>query len=252
MLTIEEIITQKPHLADPLRFYEKSVRFNDAVHGYVHPMQPVRNAYSPGSVEAIVHQFQNIFELPEGSLTPLQQALELGEIDFTRMPFLEVPAFSLPYPEDDLTMLLFLLARPYFRGLREQNPRDGVAWKDGVCPVCKARPVIVSMASGNQRQLLCSFCGTPGSADATGCAICFSSDPAKLHHYTFEEEHGFTVHACDACRSYVKAIDNALLGSATPDLADLMSLPLDIVVQGKGYKRLAPNAVGMVRMSSNG
>jgi formate dehydrogenase maturation protein FdhE len=38
----------------------------------------------------------------------------------------------------------------------------------------------------------------------------------------------------------------------TPDLADLISLPLDIVVQEKGYKRPSPNAIGMVRMSGRG
>jgi len=38
----------------------------------------------------------------------------------------------------------------------------------------------------------------------------------------------------------------------TSDLADLISLPLDIVIQEKGYKRSSPNPIGMVKMSSSG
>jgi formate dehydrogenase maturation protein FdhE len=33
------------------------------------------------------------------------------------------------------------------------------------------------------------------------------------------------------------------------DNLDILSLPLDIVVQEKGYKRLSPNPVGMMRMT---
>jgi formate dehydrogenase maturation protein FdhE len=38
----------------------------------------------------------------------------------------------------------------------------------------------------------------------------------------------------------------------SPDLADLMSLPLDIVMQQKGFKRRSPNPLGMVNMSAAG
>jgi FdhE protein len=73
-----------------------------------------------------------------------------------------------------------------------------------------------------------------------------------LDTIVFENEVGFRVRACNACRSYGKIVDWELLCRMTPDLADLISLPLDIVVQEKGYKRPSPNAIGMVRMSASG
>ncbi len=145
---IEEIIAKKPHLEDPLRFYEKSIRFTDAVRALGMPSRPGLNAYPPEFVGRIVERFLSVFDLPEGSLSPLKQALELGEIDFKRLPLLEVPAFSLPYAEDDLTMLLFLLSRPYFLGMHDVLAHDDRLWEEGRCPVCRARPSLSSHLPG--------------------------------------------------------------------------------------------------------
>jgi FdhE protein len=73
-----------------------------------------------------------------------------------------------------------------------------------------------------------------------------------LKTFFVKKEKGLTVRACDMCKSYVKVVDGGLLNRVTPDLADLMSLPLDIMVQEKGYKRPSPNPIGMVRMSASG
>lgn len=90
---IEEIIAKRPHLEDTLRFYERSIQFADEVKALGMPSRPGLNAYPPEFIGRIIERFLSLFELPEGSLSPLQQALELGEIDFTRLPLLEVPAF---------------------------------------------------------------------------------------------------------------------------------------------------------------
>jgi formate dehydrogenase maturation protein FdhE len=42
------------------------------------------------------------------------------------------------------------------------------------------------------------------------------------------------------------------LSRYSPDLADLVSLPLDMVIQQKGYKRRSPNPLGMMNMSTKG
>ncbi len=249
---IKELIAKKPHLEDPLRFYEKSIQFMDEVRALGVPSKPGLNAYPSVFIGPIVERFLSVFDLPEGSLSPLKQALELGEIDFTRLPLLEVPAFSLPYSEDDLTMLLFLLSRPYFFGRHHVLPNDDRLWEEGKCPVCNARPSLSSITPEGRQQLYCSFCGTKGQYDAIGCPVCHNQDLARLDTIVFENEAGFRVRACNACSSYVKIVDRELLGRMTSDLADLISLPLDIVIQEKGYKRSSPNAIGMVRMSGSG
>jgi len=248
---IEEIIAKKPHLEGPLRFYEKSIQFADAVKALGMPSRPGLNAYPPEFIGRIVERFLSVIDLPEGSLSPLKQALELGQIDFKRVPLLEVPAFSLPYPEDDLMMLLFLLSRPYFLVMHDVLQRDGVPWEEGRCPVCSARPSLLT-GSPDGLQQHCSFCGTMGRYDSVGCPVCHNKDTALLNTFIVRKEKGFTVRACDLCKAYVKIVDEKQLGRMTPDLVDLMSLPLDIVVQEKGYKRPSPNPVGMVRMSASG
>jgi len=60
-----------------------------------------------------------------------------------------------------------------------------------------------------------------------------------------KKEDGFAARTCNACKAYVKIVDENLLGRMTPDIADLMSLPLDMVVQKHGFKRHAPNPIGM-------
>ena len=250
--TIEELTAKKPQLREPLRFYEKTIQFADAVRELGFSIRLDQKAYPPRLTGPIIERFLSVFDLPAGSLSPLIQALDLGEIDFTRLPLLEVPAFSLPYPEDDLTALLFLLSRPYFLGRHDVLQRDNCFWEKGVCPVCSARPSLMTVPREGRRQLFCSFCGTKGPFDSQGCPLCLNADGERLTTFLSEEEEGVAVLACDSCKGYVKTADEKIFARMTPALLDLVSLPLDIRVQQKGYKRLSPNPLGMVRMSANG
>ena len=252
MDVIEDLIKKKPHLDAPLRFYERSIHFAESMKGLGMPSTRDMNAYPPRYAGQIVDRFMSAFDLPEGSMSPLRQALELGEIDFKRLPLGEVPAFSLPYPEDDLTMLLFLLSKPFFSGLYDGAGGDGRDWEEGRCPVCSGRSTLVSVARGNARRFHCPFCGTAGRGGHAGCPVCLTEEPAQLKLLAFEGEEGFSVQTCGVCRSYVKLVEQDLLAGMGSDLADLISLPLDIVVQEKGFKRPSPNPLGMVRMSGKG
>jgi FdhE protein len=249
---IEELIVRKPHLADPLRFYQKSVRFMDAVKEIAGSVSPEQTAYPPEIVARIVDIFSSMLELPEGTLSPLKQALELREIDFTRLPLREVPVFSLPYSEDDLTMILFLVSRPFFFALREACNLTNGSWEEGKCPVCSAQPSLSSLTQDGKRRLYCSFCGTTGQASRTQCPVCGTHESSKLSIVSFTGEEGFSVQTCDACKSYVKNVDPELFSRFNPDLVDLMSLPLDMVIQQKGYSRRSPNPIGMINMNVTG
>ena len=249
---IDELISLKPYLSDPLRFYERAVRFYDGIHGADLPVYNGTTIYPQGRIPAIIERFTDVINLPQGSLLPLQQALELGELDITRLPRCEVPAFTLPYAEDDLIMLLYLIGRPYFRGLRERNRCDDQLWTKGTCPVCESRPVISSLGPDGRRTVYCSFCGTTGYIPRESCPACLSTDSDRLEIMTYQGEDGYSLQVCETCRSYGKIVEEERLASLTPDLADLISLPLDILVQQQGYSRRAPNPIGMLRMSANG
>jgi FdhE protein len=249
---IEDIIRQKPYLADTLRFYEKALQFLETMRENPVKAGPHQNAYAPELVGRIFERFSSFIELPEGSLDPLKQAMELGEIDFMRLPLGEVPAFSLPYAEDDLSMLLFLLSKPYFIALKESRSQDEQTWEKGRCPVCRAQPAVSWIGDNGRRRVSCSYCGTTGYVDRTGCPVCQAVDASKQNIIVFEREEGFKINTCDLCRSYVKTLDAGMIQRLTPELADLVSLPLDIVVQEKGYVRRSPNPVGIRKISTRG
>lgn len=252
-LNIEALIQKKPHLEGPFRLYGKILEFTKAARELFVPMDAgpgaiALKAYPPDSVEPILRHFASIIGMPDDSLTPLQQALELEEIDFTRLPFHEVPAFSLPYPEEDLGTLLFILSKPYFLSLKDASGLHPGTWKEGRCPVCHAKPSLSSLDQEQARRLSCSFCAMTGEFDRIRCPLCLNSDISRMNMVTFDGEEGFSIYTCDACGSYLKSVEAGMLAGMTPDIADLLSLPMDIVMQEKGYVRHSPNPIGLVRM----
>ena len=249
---IEDIIREKPHLTDPFRFYEKAVKFTESIRNLHLPTLPEMNSYPRESIDRIFEIFSVSFDLSEGNLLPLKRAMELGEIDFKRLPLSETSAFSLPYSEDDLTMLLFLISKPYFLGLQDMCRGGERIWEEGRCPVCNAQPSLSWVGEDGRRQISCSFCAADGYYDRTGCVICQNNDGPKQNVFLFEGEEGFRVNTCDACKSYVKTIEGGLFFRTGADVADLMSLPLDIVVQEKGFQRRSPNPIGMRKLSAHG
>lgn len=252
-LSIEEIIKERPHLKDPFRMYEKVLRYI----GEVRHLMPLmigetglldRKAYRAETIAPLFTHFLPIFDLPEGSLSPLKEAMEVGDVDFTRLPLREVPAFSLPYPEEELVMLLYLLSKPYFLWLRNSFPMDNLLWEEGRCPVCSAQPVLSSMKKEGRRQVFCSFCGTVGYSWHLGCPACLNKDTFTVDVLNSEGEEGFRIDACVDCGSYLKTVDAGMLATMTPDIVDLISLPQDFAAQDKKYVRLSPNPLGMMRM----
>lgn len=250
---IQKLIEQRPHLKDPFEFYAKWQRFQheaDAIMptNRTNLVPTESRAYPQNSAGPVLRSFAAAFNLQERSLAPLEQALRDGALDFMRLPLGELPALSPAPAEAELATILFLLSRPWFLRLREACVLDGRQWEDGRCPVCSARPALTSIEEGPQRRLHCSWCGTSGTYRFIGCPNCGTVETSKLGTLIPEAEPGFRVSTCDACHTYVKVVDSSLLKAMTPDLADLASLPLDIVAQGKDYVRRAPNPIGMTRI----
>ncbi len=254
-IDIPTMIEQRPHLKDPIEFYARWQRFQQEVAallssgGEAMPAADAR-AYPKEAAAAVFQLFIETFELPEEELAPLGRALEQGEFDFMQLPLGDVPLHAVePFSEEEWATLLYLLSRPYFLALRERFVLDGSTWKDGRCPLCSARPALVCIVDGPQRRLHCSFCSTSGPYSRfIGCLQCGSENVDKLNTLMSDDEPGFRVATCDECMTYVKIIEDSALQKMTLDLADLASLPLDLVAQGKGYARQAPNPIGLKKM----
>jgi len=253
-IDIQALIAQRPHLRDPLELYARWQRFHQEAAALLPQLRSAMSAedsraYPRECAGSIFRLFVSIFDLPGEDLAPLGQAMENGEIDFMRLPLGELPELAaLPVAEDELSRILFLVSRPYFLALRQAFPLDGSQWEDGRCPLCSARPALATIVEGPQRHLHCSFCGTSGTYQFIGCPHCGSTDVSMLNTILAEDEPGFRLATCDACRSYVKIVESSILDKMTLDLADMASLPLDLVAQGNGYVRMAPNPIALKKM----
>lgn len=254
-IDIQALIEQRPHLKDPLGLFAKCVQFQEeAVKLLPRPRAAVSsedaNAYPRESVGPIFKLFVSIFNLPGEELEPLYEALDNGDIDFMQFPIGKIPTISdLPYSQEELAGILFLLSRPYFLELRETFQLDGREWENGRCPLCSAQAALASIVEGPQRRLHCSFCGTTGTFKFIGCPSCGCSDTDKLSTILSEDEPGFRISTCDECKSYVKVMEHPIIKDMSIDLADMASLPLDIVAQGKGYARVVPNPISLKKMA---
>jgi FdhE protein len=249
-MNLQEIIQEKPHLKETIQLYEKILTFNRMVARMTDAMTLDEVTYPPEMVDAVLEHFSSIFGIPEEHLAPFREALKMGQLDFTRLPLNEIPSFSFPYHEDELGLILFLMSKPFFLRLGQMYHLNGSTWEEGNCPVCHARPSLASLDGENRRRLYCSFCGTKGYYKRLGCPLCASEDASKITLFTFDEENGFRIDACHQCRSYVKTVvnENIIENRLTPDLADLVSLPLDVIAQGKGFHRHSPNPIGLTKI----
>jgi FdhE protein len=254
-IDIQALIDQRPHLKDPLELFAKLQRFQEeAVKLLPKPESAVSSeeakAYPRESVGPIFKLFVSIFNLPGEELEPLHEALENGDIDFMQFSIDKIPTISsLPYSKEEQAGILFLLSRPYFLALRETFQLDGREWENGRCPLCSAQAALASIVEGPQRRLHCSFCGTTGTFKFIGCPSCGCVDTEKLSTILSEDEPGFRISTCDECKSYVKVMEHPIIKDMSIDLADMASLPLDIVAQGKGYARMAPNPISLKKMA---
>lgn len=253
-INIQPHIEQRPHLKDPLEFYAKWQHF----HGKAVSLLPKRGstpnddsrAYPSDSVVPLLRAFTSVFGLSDEELAPLAKALTGNEIDFMRLPLDEMPALALPYADEEQASLFFLLSRPFFLALRQVCLLDGREWEGGRCPLCSARPALASIVEGPRRHLHCSWCGTTGPYRFIGCPNCGNENTTKLGTLVPEGgEAGFRISTCDDCHTYIKVAEGRVLEEMTADLADLASLPLDIVAQEKGYTRRAPNPIGLKKIT---
>jgi len=250
VITIKEIAAQRPHLKDALGLYEKVTEFNRLIGEMSASALPSPGdiCYPPSSIDPLIESFSSVVDVPMDILAPLKEAMRLGQVDISSLPFNETPAFSLPYHEDELAGFLFLIGRPFFLRLGSSLNISSLFWEEGRCPVCNAAPSLSFLRQEEGKVLSCSYCSSRGTWHRIGCPHCQNRDARELEIIEVEQEKGFRIDLCNECKSYLKTMDEGLLSEYTPELLDIISLPLDILAQDRGYKRRSPNPIGMTKM----
>lgn len=233
----------KPYLKEVSELYKKIHEFETAVK-LKHTYSPLEGThyYRNEDIDTVMDEFSERLDFVPEELNELKSAMHSGKVDFMRLQSDEETL-----PEDEF-QLLYILSRPFFRSMKNAMDLDNTYWKNGRCPVCAAVPSLSTIEKESRRTYHCSLCGTSGHYLRIGCPNCLSENPHDITIIHVEGEEGMRADTCEQCKSYCKSFDGELTMAHSLDLLDIISLPLDIIAQEKGFKRHSPNPVGMIRM----
>lgn len=232
----------KPHLKEINELYRKVCEFESSVE-LQHEYSPVKEPrqYVKEDIEKVMNAFSAFVNTAQQDLSFINDAMQSGEIDFISLVSDEQKS------EDDFS-LLYIISRPFFKSMKNSGNADNINWNEGKCPVCNAVPSLSVIDKESRRRYFCSWCGSVGHYKRIGCPSCLTDDPKDITVISLEGEEGMRADTCEKCKSYCKSFEGSMMSDNSIDELDIMSLPLDIVLQGKGYKRHSPNPVGMIRM----
>jgi len=236
-------IELKPYLKEVSDLYEKIREFESGVN-LTHSYNPVENDqyYIEDDIDTVISAFSKGLDFNSGELAGLEDTMRSRKIDFMALKNgIET------IPEDEF-QLLYIMSRPFFKSMRHAVNMDNMFWQDGKCPVCSAVPSLSVIEQESQRKYFCSFCGTAGHYIRIGCTNCLTDKPQDITIITLDGEEGMRADTCNKCKSYSKTFEDSMIIDNSIDSLDIMSIPLDIVVQEKGFKRNSPNPVGLMKM----
>lgn len=151
----------------------------------------------------------------------------------------ELEAVSAGTPDaGDLQELTFFARMALLPGLEAITARLGPsvspAWSGATCPVCGAKPRLSELrAPEGRRHLHCAFCHFSWPYAATGCPNCGTQQPDGINVLYIEDDRRSRLEICEACRTYIKCIDNKEFFGIVPLVEDLLSPHLDILAAEK-------------------
>ena len=120
----------------------------------------------------------------------------------------------------------------------------GEAADQQTCPACGALPMAGVVhghgARNGLRYLVCSQCACEWHYVRLKCSHCRSTKRLDYLHLE-HSPHGVRAEACPECRHYLKQLYLELEPAGEALSADLASLDLDLLLDGAGYRRQAPN-----------
>lgn len=238
---INQLKDEKPYLKSPLELYEKVLNFNEKSEKILEEEYKKEDL-----IEKILNEFSSIFEIPYEFVSFLKESLLRTGKDPFKEPdiILELPIGEDKISSDDIKRALFILAKPFFVKFRK-NSKVSKRFEDiGRCPVCE-KPISLTMIDiDNKRHMVCTFCGYREEIFRIGCSYCMQKICEKIDLLVDEDE--IRVELCKDCKTYIKSFKNEVYQKyKDPYLIDIISLPLDVVAQERGYIRRSPNAIGV-------
>lgn len=152
-----------------------------------------------------------------------------------------------PDGKEDASRKAFLIN--FAKGLNGVGDVVNKHWENSFCPVCGSLPSIGILGGDRDggMSLVCSLCETQWDFRRLHCPFCGNDNHEWLGYLVTESDEGYRINYCDKCKLYLKVVDVRKKGNGySYQIEDILTLPLDILAQEKGYKRLSPNPLGMV------
>lgn len=112
------------------------------------------------------------------------------------------------------------------------------AWQRGYCPICGSRPHGSCLREKEGRRFLqCSLCRHEWPFSRTTCPACNQDSPQELPLFFLEERKYERAEGCNICKHYLLGVDmRELAGNDPLELYLLCMMPLDLLMQEKGFK----------------
>jgi FdhE protein len=114
------------------------------------------------------------------------------------------------------------------------------------CPCCGGAPVcgvLSERGHGAGRALVCGTCATTWPAPRLVCPACGAVEVQALPVFRADEWPAIRLDACDACGTYLKAIDLTVDGHAVAVVDDIATVSLDVWAADQGYRKMRPNVL---------
>jgi len=238
---IEELKKERNYLESPLELYKKVKRFEEACERALEE----KGELPPGLV---FQEFVKAFELKPEETEGLQELVGVLADDPTveEEVLLEVlgkDALLGDVQLQEVKRVLFLLRKPFLLARRKRQ-RQVKQLDPAKCPVCDQYISLTLIDLDNRRHMVCTLCGHREEVTRIGCSYCLHKNPEKIKILVDEDE--IRVELCELCKTYIKSFkDEVYRKYKDPNLIDILSLPLDVVAQQRGFIRRSPNAIGV-------
>ncbi len=241
-MKIEEIIKEKPHLQSPLELYAKIKDFTEQCKK---EKERVKLDSDTDLIDIVLKKFSSVFQIPYESIVFLKDEILKGGKDPVKEPSklwtLQIQSEELS--KEEIERMTFILSKPFFVFLRKEGQKADFT-ETGKCPICGTDSSLAMITENNEKIMICPLCEHGGSFFRIGCPYCFNKNSDRIEILLDDEE--IRAELCLECNTYIKSFrENHYIKYRDPFLIDLVSLPLDIVVQRRGYIRRSPNIIGL-------
>lgn len=120
-----------------------------------------------------------------------------------------------------------------------QNLPELKRWAWGYCPFCGDAPLLGLLdAETRAKHLLCGACATRWPFSRHRCWDCGTT--GNVDYFTVQGDPRFRVETCDACKSYLKVMDQGYGAMDKRAMqVHLTTLHLDLIARDRGFNRRA-------------